>query len=225
MAITVAAHKLAFMALPKAGCTSVKRALAQVDPEVTQADTPDVDTWHRVYQTRRFHEKRWAAVADHWKFCVVRDPIKRLMSCYSDLVAKRDLLEHSKQLRRYKHLTTQPDPDYFFTHFDAYAHASSVVKHHVLPAFIFLGPELKAHYDRVYRTDEMDQLGRDLSRRTGTLVRIPHSNKTTRNLQIDDLLDETIDILRPFLDAEYAYFRGFFRNPLGPRIHAVAGRA
>ncbi|WP_425070330.1 sulfotransferase family 2 domain-containing protein [Sagittula sp. S175] len=221
MAITVPAHKLAFMALPKSGCTSVKRALAQVDPDVAQEDTAEVMVWHGVYQTRRFRPDRWDALSDHFRFCVIRDPIKRLMSCYSDLVAQRDALGNSKRLRRVPKLATNPDPDYFFTNFEAYKRRSSVIKHHAISAGVFVGTDLQGNYDRVYKTNEMDELGHDLSVRTGQVVQMPHSNSTRRKLDISDLLDETIDILRPFLDQEYEIFRGYFANPLGPKIHAA----
>ena len=217
MAITVEQHKLAYMALPKAACTSVKRLLAQVDETVSQPDTSDIMAWHGIYPTRRFRPHRWQAYEDHFRFCVLRDPIKRLMSCYSDIVAGRNELANSPRLRKSARYVVNPDPDYFFLNLEGYKARSSLIKHHALSAQVFLGPKLHAHYDRVYRTSELEELGHDLSRRTGRILRVPHSNATKATLQIDDLLDETIDALRPFLDQEYSYLDGWMKNPLGPR--------
>jgi len=50
---------------------------------------------------------------------------------------------------------------------------------------------------------------------------VPHANATRRKLVLDDLLDETVDAIRPFLEQEYALLKGYFRNPFGSKIHAA----
>lgn len=222
MVISVDAYKLAYMALPKAGCSSVKRALAELDPAVQlppRSDAAEVDLWHRIYRTNRFRAGRWALYRDHFRFCVVRDPAKRLMSCYTDIVAARGALSHSPRVRAAGDLPLDPSPDAFFTRFPRYRRLSSLIKHHVLEAEIFLGPDLAGDYDRVYRTDEMDELARDLSMRAGHRVSMPHANATAMRLSVHELSGEAIDVIRPVLEQEYDYLSGFYRNPLGPRVH------
>lgn len=221
MAITVDAYRLAFMPLPKSACTSVKRTLAQVDPDVAKDDTPDVQVWHEVYPTRRFRSDRWVRYADYFRFCVVRDPVKRLMSCYTDIVANREEMSNSPRLRKSKRYPVDPDPDYFFLNLDAYKTHSSLVKHHCMSAAFFIGTQPEKDFDRVYRTSEIDELGNDLSVRTGRVLAVPHANATKRKLVLDDLLDETVDAIRPFLEQEYALLKGYFRNPFGSKIHAA----
>ncbi|WP_379862589.1 sulfotransferase family 2 domain-containing protein [Mameliella alba] len=219
LVIAIDAWKLAYVALPKAGCSSVKKALAMLDPWVAVPDKPDFQTWHRIYQTRRYHPGFWAEHADFFRFCVVRDPAKRLMSCYTDIVVKRRALKDSPRVRATGGLPVNPDPDTFFCRLPRYRRKSSIVKHHVLGAELFLGPDLRGDYDRVYRTGELDELAADLSRRTGETVRMPHANSSGGKLSIFDLEGRTIDRLRPLLDAQYDYLRDYFVNPLGPRIH------
>ncbi|KNG95522.1 sulfotransferase family 2 domain-containing protein [Pseudaestuariivita atlantica] len=220
MVITVDAFKIAYMALPKAGCTSVKAALAQIDPAVEIApDEPNlIRAWHTAYPTTRFRPHRWDAVADHWRFCVVRDPVKRLMSGYLDRVVKRGELKNSRRLARgdFPHLTDDPDPDFFFQNLWDYAEASSVVKHHVAEAWLFLGPgPITDHYDRIYRTEEMPYLAEALAARSRLPVSIPKANSTGAKMTLDDLKPATRDALRSYLAAEYAYLKGFYDNPMG----------
>ncbi len=225
MVIAVKAHKIAYMALPKAGCSSVKEALARADPDVTLPPRAeqDVHLWHAIYPTRRFRPHRWKKLADHWRFCVVRDPVRRLMSCYTNRVLQFEDLKNSRKIREGRDhlpdLPTDPDPDFFFQNLEAYKSASSSIKHHALGAWLFLGQSLKGQYDHVYRTGELAQLAQDLSLRTGVDLSMPRGNPSEDTLRLDDLKGETIDALRPFLEQEYAYLFGYYRNPLGPRIH------
>ncbi|MFZ5961752.1 sulfotransferase family 2 domain-containing protein [Thalassococcus sp. BH17M4-6] len=216
MVIAVESHKIAYMALPKAGCSSVKAALARVDPDVTlpPEDKIDVHTWHAIYPTRRFRPHRWQAYADYWRFAVVRDPVKRLMSVYTNRVVEfRDLHNCRSILRGRVDLPKDPDPDFFFSNLQAYCEASSIIKHHCLGAKLFLGPK-PLRYDRIYRTEDLGQLPADLERITGQAVTLPRENKSGERLQIDDLKYGTVRKLRAFLDDEYSYLSGYYDNPL-----------
>ncbi|MBV2361029.1 sulfotransferase family protein [Thalassococcus sp. CAU 1522] len=224
MVIAIDAHKIAYMALPKAGCSSVKEALARLDPDVAvpKDDAIGAYTFHDAYPTRRFRPHRWQAVSDHWRFCVIRDPAKRLMSCYTNRVLQFGDLRNSRRLRKLQSgsaaLEREPGPDAFFRNLEAYKTVSSSIKHHAMGAWLFLGPELRPHYDRIYKTDELDVLARDLSRRCARPVRLRRRNSSEVTLRIEALEGATIDALRPFLDQEYAYFEGFYTNPLGKRL-------
>ena len=224
MVIAVDAHKLAYMALPKAGCSSVKEALARLDPAVTlpPEDAIDIHTWHALYPTRRFRPHRWKKYREHWRFCVVRDPARRLMSVYTNRVLQFQDTLNSRKLRVGRDwlpdLPRDPDPDTFFRNLDAYCQASSSIKHHALGAWLFVGRDL-ADYNRVYRTEELADLAWDLGLLTRQKVALPRRNRSEERLRLEDLQGATIDALRPFLDQEYAFLKGFYPNPLGPRVH------
>ncbi len=219
MVIAVDAHRIAYMALPKAGCSSVKAALARTDPAVTipPADQIRTETWHSIYPTQRFRAHRWQVYGDYWRFCVVRDPAKRLMSGFVDRVVERGELAHSRRLARgdFPHLSTTPDPDHFFQHLWDYAEASSVVKHHVAEAWLFLGPgDIRRHYHRIFKTEEMGLLAEALSAVTRQPVTMPRENRTRTKLTLDDLSPATLDALRPYFAKEYETLAGFYDNPL-----------
>lgn len=225
MVIAIDAHKLAYMALPKAGCSSVKEALARLDPSVKLPKPKKIDvyTWHTLYPTRRFRQHRFQRYEDSWRFCVVRDPVKRLLSVYTNRVVQFGDLRRSKKMRQgrdwLRGIPREPDPDTFFQNLSIYKRASSSVKHHAIDAWLFVGPDLRA-YNKVYKTEELDQLAYDLSLLTRQPVAMPRGNPSELKLNLDDLQDKTIDAIRPFLDGEYGFLSEFYDNPLGARVHA-----
>jgi hypothetical protein len=218
LVIAVPTYKIAYSAVPKAGCSSVKAALAYLDPSVVIPPKGEITvmTWHGIYPTTRFLQKEWDRHSDYWRFTVVRDPIRRLMSVYTNRVVQLQELKNSRKLRdrpEFSHLSTTPDPDFFFQNIRDYMRAASVIKHHCLGTSLFIGPR-PLQYDRIYKTEEMNQLALDLAERTGQPVQMPRENTSTMKLRLGDLAPKTIDALRPMLDAEYKHLSEFFENPL-----------
>ena len=219
MVITVNAYKIAYMALPKAGCSTVKAALAMVDPDVSlpPPEARDVHAWHRIYPTSRWRPYRWERCADHWRFCVVRDPLRRLLSVYTNrVVGFGDLHDCRKILRGKVDLPKDPDPDFFFQNLRRYMRASSLIKHHALPSWLFLGFDLGS-YDRIYRSSELGQFGQDLGQRTGRCVPIERENRSEARLDLEDLAARTQDSIRAYLAEEYDYLSAFYQNPFSGR--------
>jgi len=216
--VVVPTYKIAYMAIPKAACSSVKAALARIDPDVTippEAAT-DFQVWHRIYPTRRYNKNRWQSYRDpEWfSFTVVRDPAKRLMAAYTNRVVELRELHNSRRLQRGDFdLPMDPDPDFFFQHLDEYREASSSVKHHTFLTSAFTGP-LPWKFTKVYRTQDLGDLARDLSDRVGQGVVIPRENASTTRLDVRDLSDKTKDALRPRFERDYAHLAEFYDNPL-----------
>lgn len=214
LVITVDAFKIAYMALPKAACSSVKAALALVDP--SQSERPlkelNLEAIHNIYKTQRFRAFRFAEYAGWWRFCVVQDPVRRLMSVYSDLVQGRDMLKNSPRLRNGEAgLPVDPGPDFFYANLRPYMRAASVIKHHALPARLFIGSDLSV-YDRVFRVSDLDDLAAELSERSGQEVKIPRLNSSRMRLEFSDLKSETQAALWPFLAEEYALLGQYYKS-------------
>jgi hypothetical protein len=216
MVVAISAHRIAYMALPKAACSSVKAALSSIDLDMTIPQEElrrNGDIVHKYYPTRRFRPHRWEQYDGWWRFAVVRDPLSRLLSVYTDRVIGRQELKASRRLRQVEHLTVDPDPDFFFQNIQSYKRFSSAVKHHALPARLFIGPR-PLRYDAVYRVNELPDLGKKLSEITGQPVSIPRLNKSQAKLKFDDLAPPTQDVLREVLAQEYEDLQDYFENPM-----------
>ncbi|WP_370630898.1 sulfotransferase family 2 domain-containing protein [Maritimibacter sp. DP1N21-5] len=218
--------KIAYMPVPKAACSSVKAALAQVDPDVTyrwRRARRSQTYVHALYPTRRFRPHRWEKYAggEWWRFTVVRDPLRRLLSVYSNRVRDFNELENSPRVREADALPVDPDPDFFFQNLQAYIDNSSVIKHHALPTYLFTGPA-PLQFDRVYRVDELSAFAHDLADRTGQEVVLPKLNTSGERLTLDTLKPETVDALRDRLAPEYAELDGYFDNPFERQVYGAA---
>ena len=210
MVIAVEPLRIAYAAVPKAACSTVKSLIARIDPEGDGAEELSLTDLHRRYRTRRFRPYRLSRDAGWFRFTVVRDPTERLMSLYTSRVRDwRDLERHRRIGRRLGGLPVAPDPDTFFRYLDAYALACSSIRHHALPARLFTGPDLGV-YDRVYRVEDLQALEGDLTSRTTAPVRVGHHNRSTESVRLSDLGRRTVAAIRPRLDAEYAFLNRYY---------------
>lgn len=212
--IAIKEYRLAYAAVPKAGCSSVKAMLAQIDPEVELPpdETRNSTFYHGIYQTQRYRKDRFAAQDGDFRFTVVRDPIKRLMSVYTNRVVDLKDLHKSRQLKRQSELTLDPDPDTFFQNFRDYSRQSSVIRHHILPTALFTGDDLDA-YDQVFLTGQMNDVAKMLSERSGKEVVLTKANSSATKLVFSDLQPQTQDALMPYLQDEYRHLDGYVENP------------
>lgn len=220
MVVAVEDYEIAYVPVPKAACTSVKAMLVQMKHpgrrDVTQKEA------HDVFPTRRFRAQRFDDHAGFFRFTVVRDPIRRLLSVYTDRVVKRDELKNSPRLRRVADLPTDPDPDFFFQNLEAYKSLSSVIKHHAMKQMVFTGENLRG-YDRIYTTAQLPRLRADLAAMTGRVLDLPHANSSTRRIDYDDLAPATRAALRAHTEAEYRLFGGLFTPPWAQDLSRIAG--
>lgn len=215
MVVAVSSFKIAYMAVPKAACSSVKAALAMVDPHVDltlDSMAADNTLVHKAYPTMRFRPHRWEEYEDWWRFTVVRDPLKRLLSVYTDRVVARRELFNSPKLRRQSALPMDPDPDFFFQNLSRYVDLASVVKHHAIPVRLFIGPK-PLRYHHVFTVNQLGDLAAELSERTGQRAEIPKFNSSGQKIDIADLQPETRTALATMLEPEYDHLSDYFDNP------------
>ena len=214
MVISVSDLDILYPAVPKAGCSSVKAMLAEIDPsfEGEPSDPSSTLLFHRAYPTRRWRKKRFNEFSEGYRFTVVRDPVKRLMSVYTNRVVDKKDLHKSRRLKKRGLLSLDPDPDTFFLNLDRYARLSSSIHHHIIPTRYFTGPGLSV-YSRVYKTEEMSTVAEDLGRISGREISVRRSNKSKARLKFEDLQPFTKNTLLPRLNAEYDFLKTYYENP------------
>lgn len=217
MCVVLPQLRIVYMPIPKAACTSVKAALSSIDDD-SPISGEDIQknskVVHRHYQTTRFRPHRWEPYCDGtwWRFSVVRDPLKRLLSVYSNRVVGLRELHNSPRLRAQSSLPLDPDPDFFFQNLKSYMDLSSSIKHHALPARLYIGPK-PMKFDRIYRTDEIKVLADDLSAKVGREVVVPRFNESKKSISMQDLNTKTVASLKDRLAEEYEHLGDYFTNP------------
>lgn len=222
-------YRFAYFSLPKVACSSLKHLVYKLenghdfDPKKVQPRNPNLKNIHQIHPSRTFKQVDWKAMEGYWRFTVVRDPIERIISAYSDKVLRFRTLVNVPPSKNapaevhalYESLNKEPDLNTFCCNIEAYRKVSKKVDRHVCPISCYLGPDLGI-YDKVYRFDALDQLVADLSERTGEDVTLPHRNQSKRGLGPGDLSSEAFDAISAFTAAEYAMLDGIYERPEAP---------
>lgn len=235
MVFVVPTYNLVYAAVPKAACTSLKRAMYRLEHGVefrgVERDGKRLGL-QQAFPTTRFERGDFVQLDDPWLFAVVRDPAERVLSTWSERVMGAGRLEIANDRRMGSGLTRimrkvtggteakqmldpRPTLDQFVLNLDHYAAAYPAVAHHVQSASWFLGPDLGI-YDRIYTMRELDQLQADIRTRTGvTDFAVPHRNASPKayKVTIDDLSDAARDALMTWLEPEYDLLSGWFTPP------------
>ncbi|WP_162784801.1 sulfotransferase family 2 domain-containing protein [Paracoccus suum] len=207
MAIIVDKYKLAYLPVPKIACTSLKEVFYRIENDhdfVPAVRNSGMFHIHHFYPTPPFRTvPRWR-MKEHYRFCVVRDPIKRLLSCYSNRV------RHHRELAA-RHLSAEavaagaiadPDLETFVERLEVYRKHSGQILHHSDPQVVFLGPDV-GYFSRVFQMNELDQLTAELRERTGLALELPHSQSGGPKLSPGDLSVAARDKLLRFYRADY----------------------
>jgi hypothetical protein len=202
---------IGYQPLPKVACTSIKELLFRTAAGLpfSPAVGEGANHIHRYFDLR---ERDVSAAA--FRFVVVRDPIKRFLSAFSNRV-----LHHKELSRAYlEHLNLVPplalddfpfDPDLagFVDRFDLYRRVPTI-DHHFRPVSEFSAP--LAAFDKVYPFESLDELVADLQQRTGIPMSLPHSQRGGPKLQAKDLSPRVFAKLVELFAADYAMLAGLY---------------
>lgn len=221
--------RIAYFSIPKVACTSLKSLMftlehgREFDEVWARPDDVEHVTVHNHYPARAFSTIDHAALQGYWKFAVVRDPIQRVISCYTDKVRDKQVMlterlrhdapEHVVRTR--ETLDPMPGLDRFARNLMRYRACSRTIFHHTRRFHCFLGPDL-GYFDAVYRIDQLDDLCAELSRRAGRPVSLDHRNRSLKAGSTPKLRSGAYDRLRAFTAPDYALLEGVYAPPPRP---------
>ncbi len=211
-------HKLAYFSVPKAACTTLKRVIFQVDEgrPFRMADQGGT-ALHRSFPTQDYSASTMQGLGDHWKFTVIRDPARRILSAYNNKIGiwSARIARALKRPDRRDALLADgieehPSLDAFLLNIDAYRRHFKSIRHHTDLHQVFLGPDLSA-FDQIYRIEEMEDLRQELSRRVGRNVKFPQANTSTT--KAEPATQAARDALMDYVASDYAYLSRFYPLP------------
>lgn len=220
MPVVIPAHGLAFFDVPKTASTTVKVALRALDPRVDPDSHLARDRYiHELYPTHPIDPRRaFAATEGAWRFAVVRDPLRRLLSAYGNRV-----VHHRDQLRgrfprlkaRLLGLSIEPDLEAFALGLRRYRMQSFLIRHHTDLATRFLGTDL-GRFDAVYPIEDLPLLEAELARRTGRPVVFGRSQTAGAKVTPAMLSRRAHAALMGYLAPEYRLLSRFYAPPPPP---------
>jgi len=211
MAIIVDKIKVAYMPSPKVACTSLKMMFYKIEngvdfvPPIRNSVKFHI---HGFYPTTPFRTVPTERMKDYYRICVVRDPVKRLLSCYSNRVCFHKELNEGMLSLEAVNSGAKPNPDLedFVERLEIYRRFSKSIAHHTDLQTNFIGRD-KGFYSRVYQISELNELRQDLSEHSDLELELPHAQNGGPKVSIADLSANALEKIRTFYREDYQCYQ------------------
>lgn len=204
-------NNIGYMPIPKVACTTIKNKLFQVKEE--RDYNPKLDAGRHIHQ---YWGKNKEDINDaDFKFIVIRDPIKRFLSAYSNRVCHHRELSLEKITRSNPELVENfeiynPGLGQFIDQFDKYNSVNSI-KHHCKPVSEWVDGNISL-FDRVYRIEEMELLKKDLSKELGQEINFSREQTGGRKIPVSDLSSNQVEFLMEFYREDYKLLKDYYSH-------------
>ena len=205
MTVILPQHRLAYLAVPKVACTTIKAAFFKLENEV---DFNDVDpairpfSVHEVYPTKLFRQVDKSAIKGFHKVALVRDPIDRFLSAYRNRVVEKNEIAKSKVVERIRELglPVKPSLSTFISHLDEYRIVRGI-DHHTRPMTNFLGRNPQ-WFSVLYDISRVDEFLGKISTLTGCRLAASVQNSSGKHRGTSDILSSSERLILEHLYAE-----------------------
>lgn len=200
--------KVAVFFSPKSAGTSVRAFLFELENGFplrsysVQGVRHDVTTLaNRLLVNSKFRLVNHAELADFERIALVRDPVRRVLSAYSNRVLYyRELSEEvAGPALQANGLAPDPDFDLFMANIAGYIKCSASIGRHLSLQERFLGKS-KDYFARVFRVEDMASFEAHMNERFGTTCSVPRLQEGGPKLDFRSFSAETrrrvIDFVR-----------------------------
>jgi hypothetical protein len=206
--ITVDRLKLAYFPVPKCACSSAKHVLYELNHGHSYIPTEGMEYLHSYYPTGQgFVVDDWHKVASmhYTMICIVRDPLSRLKSAYTNRVRfYGEINERQLAEAGIGHLPADPTFDEFARNLFEYQLLPSV-RHHTMPMVNFLGTNAEC-YDIIFDIKKMDQFYEFLDNLSGSKVCRHHRQQGGSNMQVGTLSQIARSQMIDYFHEDYEVF-------------------
>lgn len=212
-------HKIAYFPVPKAACTSLKLAMyALTNGHDYDKAANGGKAIQQSFRTQNFVGSDLAGLDGFFKIAVVRDPVSRIISAYTNKIekwgqrmGKRMSDPKIVQAVAADHILPEPPSLIeFCLRLGHYRRHFKSIRHHTNSFATFLGPDL-GYFNRVYRMEELDVLCADLLAQTGTVFALPHANPSA---PVDRTMNAAATAaLLAYCAPDYAYLAEYYTAP------------
>jgi hypothetical protein len=220
MTVLIDKYRLCYVSAPKVACTSVKTAMFGLEN-----DRP-FEPFHAngilrhihdpaLYPARAFTDLRTDAVRDYLRITLVRDPLRRFLSCYANRVVHYRELSASALPPGRLGPDLPPDPDLhtFIDLLDDYRAISPSIRLHTQPLHFFLGPQ-SGFYDCIFDISDIAAFDGVVARHCSRPFRSPHLQTGGPKLDPGDLTPDQTANLQQRYQQDWDIYGQYFRSPL-----------
>lgn len=207
-------HKLTYVSIPKVACTSLKHMFFEVEndrPFATFSTNGKSYHIHQFYKGLDFSELPTNKIADHIRMTVLRDPVRRLLSCYSNRVLHHKELSRAKAGPKLSKAGLQPNPDLalFLDRIEEYCAAVGSIGHHARPMVDIIGRD-PGYFDHIYPIERIGDFAKTAGKIIGKPLTVPHKQTGGPKLNVSDLTPAQIAGIRRRYGEDYDIWGKYF---------------
>ncbi len=209
--IYLSGNSIGYRDIPKTACTSIKTALYKLE---TGKEFSAEEVGMLVH---RYYNMKTTNISDaEFKFIIIRDPIKRFLSSYSNRVKyhgqlSKKYLEKSgngKLLLKKKTIPVKPSLSDFIRYLNEYL-TIPVIRKHTKPVAEWLDGPLE-FFDEVYKIEELYKLEKDISDRTKKEFILPRLQTGGEKISVNELGVKELEFLIDFYKEDYILLKDFY---------------
>lgn len=213
MAIIVDKIKLAYFPAPKVACTSLKLMFYQVENGrsfTRSIINGEVFHVHHHYPAIPFEKNPHERISDLEKVCVVRDPVDRFISSYTNRVIFHGELDKSRLPAKAIAAGAKPRPslEEYVERIELYRKYSISIRHHTESQVTFYGRDRK-YFQKIYGMSDLESFRGDVSDRLGEDVELPHAQSGGPKISKADLSSNATRKIRDMYYEDYEIFKRF----------------
>ncbi|MRX52019.1 hypothetical protein GI374_16700 [Paracoccus sp. S-4012] len=214
MPVILRQHNIAYFPVPKTGCTSLKELFFEVEngwrfkPFRRNGQQYHI---HHAYPSVLFSEMRPQRFEGLDRFLIVRDPVARFLSAYSNRVVHHGELsvEYAGNSLMKEGLPYSPSLSEFVTNIAGYRKAVPVIEHHVRPLVDFAGMNAE-YYTRIYSISKIGDFAQMVCERTGTDVELRRLQTGGPKITVDALSPKELEVVREIYADDFNVYGSYF---------------
>jgi hypothetical protein len=209
--VSILDSKIGYYPIPKVACTTVKSLLYKIENQVSFDPEKEGSHIHRYFRKRK---NKWHCGPFKFSFIILRDPIKRFLSAYSNRVIHHKNTSpwyiKSKFPDFYEELPYfNPDLRQFIGDIEHYQKIP-IIAHHINPVSLSLTKSKLQNFSKIYCIENIFSLERDLTELIGSDVKLDKLQTGGPKLQLTDLSRDQMEILIDYYKEDYKLLSGFY---------------
>ncbi len=215
MVVMLHKEKYAYFSVPKCACTSLKHFFFEIENGFRFKSfhtNGKANYLHDLgYESVKLTKSLRNATREMHRVAVVRDPIARVLSCYSNRVVHHKGLDQIELTDEDKErgLTRNPPLGNFIRNFSRYRVLAPSIAHHSRPLAYFLGGD-PSYFHRIYDISELKQLADDFRQLTGGAPELRHLQTGGPKIPASKLNEKQRNKIQNFFAQDYELYGDYF---------------